>query len=228
MRRTGAAVLVHTPGSFSWSCSGKTDKKPFGFFSTEAILCKLLTASPCFAGKRFFHGPIPSFPGSEPDASSSLRTKHLRHDQREPTTPHDDDRAASGFCWARCPQDRSHEQKSQAADTFGAERDFLSAARSYWMPRIRPSKRSPPFARGSSIIGKGSISLPYPESGIRLIRQNDIDPITVQFTTLKAELAVAVEKLEIHYTDLKRSPGCVGVACTTRPITRRHCRDCLK
>ncbi len=49
------------------------------------------------------------------------------------------------------------------------------------------------------------ISLPYPESGIRLIRQDDIDPVTVQLTTLKADLAEAVEGLERHYAELIRS-----------------------
>ena len=47
------------------------------------------------------------------------------------------------------------------------------------------------------------ISLPYPESGIRLIRQDDISSFTVQMTSLKAELDEAVIQLDARYDELK-------------------------
>jgi len=45
--------------------------------------------------------------------------------------------------------------------------------------------------------------LPYPEPGIRLIRQDDIQSFTVQLTTLKAELEEAVWRLDEHFAELK-------------------------
>jgi len=47
------------------------------------------------------------------------------------------------------------------------------------------------------------ITLPYPEPGIRLIRQEDIGSFDVQMTTLKAELDEAVERLDHHYGELR-------------------------
>jgi len=47
------------------------------------------------------------------------------------------------------------------------------------------------------------ITLPYPEPGIRLIRQEDIGSFDVQMTTLKAELDEAVERLDQHYGELR-------------------------
>ena len=47
------------------------------------------------------------------------------------------------------------------------------------------------------------MSLPYPEPGIRLIRQDDIAVFNVQMQTLKAELHEAVERLDEHYAELR-------------------------
>jgi hypothetical protein len=47
------------------------------------------------------------------------------------------------------------------------------------------------------------VSLPFPEPGIRLIRQDDIQAFDVQLTTLKAELDEAVWRLDEHFAELK-------------------------
>ena len=47
------------------------------------------------------------------------------------------------------------------------------------------------------------MSLPYPEPGIRLIRQDDIATFDVQMTTLQAELDEAVTQLDQHFGELK-------------------------
>ena len=46
------------------------------------------------------------------------------------------------------------------------------------------------------------MSMPYPEAGIRLIRQDDIAAFNVQMTSFKAELDEAVEQLDWHYDEL--------------------------
>ncbi|MDP7303226.1 MAG: hypothetical protein QGG09_09005, partial [Pirellulaceae bacterium] len=47
------------------------------------------------------------------------------------------------------------------------------------------------------------MSLPYPESGVRLIRQDQIDTFTEQLTSLREELDEAVWRLDEHYAELK-------------------------
>jgi hypothetical protein len=47
------------------------------------------------------------------------------------------------------------------------------------------------------------ITLPYPEPGIRLIRQDDLGGFDVRLTSLKAELEKAVGRLNEHYAELK-------------------------
>jgi DNA anti-recombination protein RmuC len=48
-----------------------------------------------------------------------------------------------------------------------------------------------------------SMSLPYPEPGIRLIRQDQIETFDARMQALKQELDEAVEQLDRHYEHLK-------------------------
>jgi len=79
------------------------------------------------------------------------------------------------FTWLGTRKTLTTEQKAQAAETFGAEGEFLSAG----------------------------MSLPYPEPGVRLIKQDQIDVFTEQLTNLKEELDEAVWRLDEHYVELK-------------------------
>src|SRR5690606_28003341 len=47
------------------------------------------------------------------------------------------------------------------------------------------------------------MSLPYPEPGIRLIRQEDVTVFDVQMTTLRSELTQAVQELDEHFLELQ-------------------------
>ena len=47
------------------------------------------------------------------------------------------------------------------------------------------------------------MSLPYPEAGVRLIRQDRIDAFAAKMREFQEELAEAVEALDRHYSELK-------------------------
>ena len=96
------------------------------------------------------------------------------------------------------------QQKAQAADTFGAEGQFLSAGKKL-LDTSHPAFKAVTTVRGQIMAFWRGISLPYPEPGIRLIRQDDIGAFTLQLTTLKAELGEAVDSLDRHYAELKRA-----------------------
>jgi hypothetical protein len=106
------------------------------------------------------------------------------------------------FTWLGTRKTLTPEQKSQAADTFGAEGAFLSAGKKLLDTR-HPAFKAVSSARGRALSYWKGISLPYPEAGIRLIRQDDISPFSVQMTTLRAELDEAVGQLGAHYAELK-------------------------
>lgn len=106
------------------------------------------------------------------------------------------------FTWLGSRKTLTQEQKSQAADTFGAERAYLSAGKKL-LDTSHPAFKAVTAVRTRVIAFWKGISLPYPESGIRLIRQSDISSFTVQMTSLKAELDEAVIQLDARYDELK-------------------------
>jgi hypothetical protein len=106
------------------------------------------------------------------------------------------------FVWFGVRKTLTQEQKSQAADTFGAEGEYLSAAKKL-LDTSHPAYRAVTGVKSRIVAYWRGISLPYPEPGIRLIRQDDVPTFTVQLTTLQAELAEAVEALSNQYQELK-------------------------
>jgi len=106
--------------------------------------------------------------------------------------------------WFGVRKSLTPQQKAQAADTFGAEGHFLSAGKKL-IDCAHPAYKATTSVRGRIIGYWKGITLPYPEPGIRLIRQDDVQSFHVQMTTLKAELAEAVANLQRHYAELKRA-----------------------
>jgi len=96
----------------------------------------------------------------------------------------------------------SREQKSEAADTFGAADQFISAAKKL-LDTKDPSFRAVTAVRGRILCLWKAMSLPFPEPGIRLIRLDQIDSFNEQMTRLRAELEEAVERLNDVYAELQ-------------------------
>jgi len=96
----------------------------------------------------------------------------------------------------------SPEQKSEAADTFGAADQFISAGKKL-LDTKHPAFRAVTAVR-NRIVGlwKG-MSLPYPEPGMRLIRRDQIELFNDQMIGLREELAETVNRLDEHYAELK-------------------------
>ena len=106
------------------------------------------------------------------------------------------------FVWLGCRKTLSQEQKAQAADTFGAEGDYVSAAKKL-LDTSHPAFKAVSSLKSQTVSYWRSISLPYPEPGIRLIRQDDLALFQVHMMSLKADLKEAVSNLNQHYGQLK-------------------------
>ena len=104
--------------------------------------------------------------------------------------------------WLGVRKSLSREQKSRAAEAFGAEGDYVSAAKKL-LNTGHPAFKAVTAVRHRILSLFKGMSLPYPEPGIRLIRQDDIAVFNVQMQTLKAELHEAVERLDEHYAELR-------------------------
>lgn len=108
------------------------------------------------------------------------------------------------FTWLGVRKTLTPEQKSRAAESFGAERDYLSARKKLL------DTRHPAYKEVSSIRCRATaywrgMTLPYPEPGVRLIRQEQIAAFNQQMVDLKTQLQDAVGRLEDHYVELKEA-----------------------
>ncbi len=110
--------------------------------------------------------------------------------------------ARVSFTWFGVRKTLSAEQRAQAAEPFGAEGQFLSAEKKLLDTRDKK------FAAVSAVRHKiqsywRNMSLPYPEPGIRLVKQGDIEDFDRNLHEFKAELASAVEQLDQQFVTLK-------------------------
>ena len=93
-------------------------------------------------------------------------------------------------------------QRQTAADQFDAAGDYISAGKKLI------DTRAPVFKAVTAVLTKAreywqSVTLPYPEPGVRLIRQDQLDAFMGKTAGFQAELAQAVAALAGHYDDLK-------------------------
>src|SRR5436190_9566287 len=110
--------------------------------------------------------------------------------------------ARVSFTWLGVRKSLSADQRQQAADGFGAEGQFLSAGKK--LLDTRHAKYKAVTAVRGRVGGYWkSMSLPYPEPGLRLIRQGDVEPFAKQMAKFKVDLDDAVAELDRHYDELR-------------------------
>ena len=94
------------------------------------------------------------------------------------------------------------EQRAEAAEPFGASAQFVSAGKKL-IDTSHPAYKAVTTVRNQVIAYWKSLTLPYPEPGVRLIRQDRLDDFATQMRGFREELAEAVENLDRHYSQLK-------------------------
>ncbi len=93
-------------------------------------------------------------------------------------------------------------QKNQAADSFGAEGKFLSAGKKL-LDTSHPAYKVVTAIRSQTVAYWKGVSLPFPEPGVRLIRQTAITEFDQRMAEFRAELDDAVTELDQHYDELR-------------------------
>jgi hypothetical protein len=106
------------------------------------------------------------------------------------------------FTWFGVRKALSPEQKNQAAEPFGAEGEYLSA-RKKLLDTKHPAYKEVTAIRGRVIKYWKGITLPYPEPGIRLIKQEEVEPFHQKIVEFHGQLDDAVVKLDNHYDELQ-------------------------
>ncbi len=108
------------------------------------------------------------------------------------------------FTWLGARKTLTTEQKSQAAESFGAEGKYLSAGKKL-LDTSHPAFKAVTAIRGRAVSYWKGVSLPFPEPGIRLLRQDAIDGFDNQIAIFRSELDEAVTELDRHYDELRNA-----------------------
>lgn len=106
------------------------------------------------------------------------------------------------FTWFGTRKSLSPAQKTTAAESFGAKGDYLTAGKKL-INTTHPRFKAVSSIRSRAISYFKAMSLPYPEPGLRLIKQSDLGVMTTQLGTFKQDLDAAAEQLDRHYGELK-------------------------
>lgn len=106
------------------------------------------------------------------------------------------------FVWFGTRKSLTPQQRAQAAESFSAASDFLSAGKKLLDTR-HPQFKAVTSIRSQARAYWASISLPFPETGIRLVRQDTLEAFQSQMADFKQQLDDAVDQLDDEYATLK-------------------------
>ena len=106
------------------------------------------------------------------------------------------------FTWLGVRKSLSLSQRAEAAESFGAEGEFLTAGKKLIDTRDSDF-RAVTAVRSQARSYFKSVSLPFPEPGLRLVPQDCLEDINAQMLRFKAALDAAVEQLDANFDDLK-------------------------
>ncbi len=106
------------------------------------------------------------------------------------------------FTWFGVRRSLSPEQCEQAASQFGAERAYVSASKKL-IDAAHPAMRAVNQVRREVGEYWRDVSLPYPEAGIRLIRQVDLAELDDRLGNYRRRLTEAVDLLESCHGEIK-------------------------
>ena len=129
----------------------------------------------------------------EPSVSTAAASERLRRSMAA---------ARVSFTWFGTNRALSSEQRNQAADSFGAEGRFLAATKKL-LDTSDPRFKAVTAIRGRTVAYWKEVSLPFPEPGIRLIRQDTLTEFTGRMEGFCRELVEAVHDLDSHYDELR-------------------------
>ena len=105
------------------------------------------------------------------------------------------------FKWLGTSKTLSAEQKSQAAESFGADGQSISAGKKLIDTKHEAYKSLTSLKSQVCSYWKDN-SLPYPEPGIRLIRQDRVEDFNAKLVEYQGQLETCVRDLENHYSEI--------------------------
>jgi hypothetical protein len=108
------------------------------------------------------------------------------------------------FTWFGTSKSLTPEQRAAAAETFDADGQLISAGKKLVDTKHTAYKAVTTIRTKITDYWRG-LSLPFPEPGVRLIRQEKAEQFAATMADYKAELEGAVRNLDGLYSDLRQA-----------------------
>ena len=108
------------------------------------------------------------------------------------------------FKWFGTGKSLTSDQRSQAAQSFGAEGTAISASKRLIDTKHESYRALTSIKNQINRFWRDS-SLPYPETGIRLIRNDSVSDFNSSLNGFKNDLEAGVVDLDRHFFDLKEA-----------------------
>jgi len=106
------------------------------------------------------------------------------------------------FSWLGTQRKLSDAQTKQAADAFDASTDLVKASKRL-IDTTHPAYRAATAIKSQAQGYWRGLTLPYPQEGIRLIRQQDVVGFEEKMREFKDQLAAASSNLQLEYESIK-------------------------
>ena len=106
------------------------------------------------------------------------------------------------FTWFGVRKTLSDDQKSQAANPFGAEGGYLSASKKL-LDIKAPAYKALTKIKGEIRAYWEACTLPYTEPGIRVLKRDDVEAFDQRMKEFRTKLANAVADLSLAYAGLR-------------------------
>lgn len=106
------------------------------------------------------------------------------------------------FTWMGTRRKLEEGQIRTAADAFDADRDLFTASKKL-IDTKHPAYKAVSVIKSQAASFWRSMTLPYPQDGVRLIRHDDIERFEATMSDYRTRLADAVENLREHYETIK-------------------------
>jgi hypothetical protein len=106
------------------------------------------------------------------------------------------------FTWLRVRKTLAPEQRTTAARAFHADRELLSASKLI-LDTKNPTYRAVAAVRSEASSYWRTVTLPFPEAGIRLLPQNSLGIFANTMQTYRERLQEAARKLAGQYDTIK-------------------------
>ena len=104
--------------------------------------------------------------------------------------------------WFGVRKSLTPQQTAQAADAFGAQERYVSAAKKL-LDTTHPCFKAVTAVRSRLQNYWKGVSLPFPEPGVRLIRRDQVEEFATRMRQFREELDDAVAILENRYEELR-------------------------